>query len=499
MNVEATVKVDQKYSDTEANADQISAYKPLVSVNLITRDKTKSAALTLTESKTSSGYEWANSNSSIDVKNDAKNDAIEVSYKISSSISTSGDYTKLSSLSFNKDNIMSVTLPVVPFSETASYIVTYKVTITVNGTARVYYCNYEVKNDTGIAISDGYKDQTITVGQGAQSGTNLTIFKQNITDNTALFTSGDTPSLLQTGGAEYIRFENIVDAIGSRDNTGFMEISDYSISLGSSAIFSNSMTFDIVFYDSTKTTELYRSTGWTMTATDSVTPKNSKALLDIFTEAELGNDLLDKNFVAVISSGKTTSTGWFNNASSVGTANFVKTIEREAGTKTYTYTIYSFTAIRDMSPSAFYNLQGTFYFISGEPTDFIVTDNWYISYIVKDSSTDLTIDIKNNAQVFKGEDFTTGKITGIEAASTQPDNVEVDNGDIKVTIPNKDVDDNSTIQKISVTISGTKIVITEDNLELLKENNTTSCEFYITISGGSTSRTVKVVITFDFA
>lgn len=470
LNVEATVKVDQKYSDTEANADQISAYKPLDSVNLITRDKTQSAALTWTESKTNSSYEWANSNSSIDVKNDVKNDAIEVSYKISSSITTGGTYTKLSSLSF-QDNIISVTLPVVPFSETASYIVTYKVTITVNGTARVYYCNYEVKNDAGIAISDGYKDQTITVGDDAQTDTNLTIFKENITDKTALFTSGDIPSLLKTGGAEYIRFENIVDATGSKGSTGFMNINSssniYSISLGSSVIFSNSMTFDIVFYDSAKTTELYRSTGWTMTATDKVTPKNSKALLDIFTEAELGNNLLDKNFVAVTTETSALSS-WFESGVSVdpNTSKSEQTITREAGT----YYIYSFTASKS-GGGAFYNLQGTFYFISGSPTDFVVTDNWYISYIVKDSSADLTIDIKNNAQVFSGSSFETSVITSISSS------------------------DNPSY----VTIDGTTISITSEDLGTLKDNNITSCEFYITISGGSTSRTVKVVITFDFA
>lgn len=469
LNVEATVKVDQKYTDTEVNADQIGPYEPLKEINLITKNKSKSAALILTESKTNTSYVLENSNSSI-----GKDDDISVAYKISSSISTDGSYTSLPSLSFD-DEIVVVPLPVVPFSETDTYIVTYKVTITQNGTSRIYYCHYSVLNNAGITIANGYKNQTITVGDDALSDNKLTIFQQNITDKTALFTASSVPSLLKSGGAEYIKFENIVDATGTRNNTDFMKISSpssiYSISLGTKTIFSNSMTFDIVFYDTNTTTatELYRSTGWTMTATASVTPNNSKALLDIFTEAELGSTLLDKNFVAVTNE-TTASTGWFNDTVRVGVASSVKTITRKAGTTTYTYTIYSFTASKS-GGGDFYNLQGTFYFISGNPTDFIVTANWYISYVVKDSSTDLTIDVKNNAQVFSGSNFATGDITSI-SSSDNPD---------------------------YVTISGTTISITKEKLQDLKNNNTTSCEFYITISGGTTSRTVKVVITFDFA
>lgn len=462
LNVHATINVAQKYSDTEYDSGA-GGYSSLSDINLISYDTTdKNAMIYLDKTYADSSYTLKNgeiSESAI---------KIELEYAIKSSIGEAGTFAETSATFTNK--MMKLKLPVVPFSSAERYIVSYKVTITQNGTARTYYANYLVKNSDGMQEREFYQSKIITVGVGAQTGANLTIYQKVSSNddkntNTSLFTGQDaTPTLLGGNGATLIRFENIIDATGAR-NTKEMSIKNnanvYQIDLGNANIFSNQMTFDIVFLNASKQ-ELYRSAGWTMQADGQVKPKNQKALLDLFTEAELGNELLDKNFVAVTNENDDDPQKvWFENATKVE----IKSTSWEVRG----YTIYSFTATAS-GGGAFYNLQGTFYFISGSPTNFIeITDNYYISYIIEDSSKDLALDVNNYAKVFRGADFGTEKITKIELV--------VENTKINI-------------------IDNTKISIESGVFKSLANNN--RIEFSIKITGGNggeATRIVKVILT----
>lgn len=488
LNVHATINVTQKYSDNEIDSGT-DGYQSLNETTLISYDSSnKDAMIYLDKTKTDSSYATATSEITETINYGGTNSPrVDVSYAIKSNLTETVTFVRVTGLSFT-GKLLKVKLPVVPFSSTERYVVTYKIDLTANDTTRTFYANYLVKNSEGMQERVAYQNKTITVGAGAQTDKNLMIYKQlsstdNSTTNSTLFTGQkETPTLLATNGATKIKFANIVDATGKRTDTSAMSITEnsgvYSINLGTDNIFHNSMTFDIVFLNSDGM-ELFRSSGWTMQANGQVTPKNSKAFIDLFTEAELGNELLDKNFVAV-TNGTAASASWFNSGS-VDTASNIKTISRNVGTTEYKYTIYSFTASVRTDSTTFYDLTGTFYFISSTVTNLIeVTDNYYISYIVEDISKDLTLDISKYATVFNGDFTDSTNINSIAFASSNSSSITVSGATVSIT-----------------DISGKNIAIKIGNADLKKlvENKVSSIEFTITISGGGTSRNVKVVLT----
>ena len=482
LNVHATINVAQKYADNEYDSSA-GGYESLAEITLISYDSgNKNAMIYLDKTSASSTIEnnlYKIVNSELNI-----NPTLTISYAIKSNISevATGNYTTVTQTFNNKT--LKLNFPVVPFSATERYIVSYKLDLSENNTTRTYYANYLVKNSEGMTERDYYKSKVITVGDGAQNGNNLTIYKQLLqTDNvetaTSLFTGQkEIPTLLGAEGATQIQFQNIVDATSTTPRTfaTMFEISNssgtYSIDLGTLKIFSNQMTFDIVFLNSNNQ-ELYRSSGWTMKANGQVTPKHSKAFIDLFTEAELGNELIDKNFVAVTDQ-ITANTGWFSTTNV--TVDDAKSTQVAIERNGQTYTIYSFIAKSENETSSFYDLQGTFYFISGTPTNFIeITDNYYVSYIVENVNDNLTLDIKNYVTVFKGIDFSSSEITSIAFAGTS--------------------DTSITVNGATVSKNNTEISISSADFNTLVNNEISLIEFSITISGGNASRTVKVRLT----
>jgi len=297
------------------------------------------------------------------------------------------------------DGVYRINLPYVPVSTTDKYIVSYQVTITSRGTERTFVGSYLVKNNIDITLNN--TDKKI----------------ESVSDSNCELTLAD----LVTVDADFINktmvaFRNIVDDDESSENIDvYFDISSGKINLKSAkylvdgslqeykgAIFNNNMTFDFVFVDKTNLTDLYTISGWTMTTVNSITPIHTpKALSDLFTETELGNNLYNKKFVAVLENSDMSATtdytitlnpsdlsdtadidlvaDYYNDGANNFKYKLEKTIERTLNT----YKIYS-AKLTSGTSDTFYTNSVVYYFIVSNTSDFIeLTDNYYIGQIIK--------------------------------------------------------------------------------------------------------------------
>lgn len=408
LHIHPTIVDERKYSDNAIDKSlDSSGYNSNTNMNLVSIKPSKDASLKLFEKKTNSGY--------VLQSNDLRELTVSYAYKIGND-STTLDKNFTGTTMTNKtltssDDILAVTLPVVPFSTLEAYCVTYKVEITTTrGTVRTFYVNYLVKNTYGITITETYTSngQTITVDKGALESSGKMYLYNNADQTKSLFTS--TQSIIEKGGK--VKLYNIVDDTETRDERTF-EISkdgdDYYVTLtkdGTTPLFSNSMTFDMDIQNASGQT-LFTSASWKMEAQDKITFTNHKKFSDLFLKSELPEELKDAEFTAVVTSGTPSYPGLTG-----GDNGLLKELSREGGNE------YKFCYIMvSKSGGTFYDLMTKTYYIETTNTDFIqVNGYYYISKIYDDTTSDLMLNWSEFLTIWSAGSWnvTTEAITGAE-------------------------------------------------------------------------------------
>lgn len=412
LHIHPTIVDERKYSNDEIDkALDSGGHSSQAEINLVSINPSKEASLKLFEKKSNAGLE---------LKNNAL-DSLKVSYayKIGRDSTTiTKDFTGITLKDENlsdTNEILTVTLPVVPFSTLESYCVTYMVKIeTSRGAERTFYVNYLVKNEYGISITETYtgNGQIITVGEGALDGNKLYLYNKD--QKKSLFT--ETQSIVVEGGK--VRLYNIVDDIGTKGKRTFEITEDdgnYYIILtkdGTTALFSNSMTFDMDIQNSSGQT-LFTSTGWKMKAKEEITFTNHKKFSDLFLKSELPEELKEAEFTAVVTSGTPSYTGLTS-----GTSGTIKELSRDGGNE------YEFCYIEvSKTGGTFYDLKTKTYYIVTNNTDFIqVNGYYYISKIYDDVTHDLTLSWSDFLTIWSSEasdwsNSTSATMTKVEITS----------------------------------------------------------------------------------
>lgn len=399
----------------------------------------------------------------------------KVSYSYALGFTGELSYVELGEVELSPSNNITHIVPSVPMDGVSHYV-TYKIKFTVSGTDQEYKVTLKVSNPVNLAISDNYTSRAITVGQNASQGSNLYLYSQ--TEGQSLFKSSNTIM----NSPNKIKLNITDDGTGNKKEVFFDINSDgtnYYITLSAgkdesdntvSILFSNSMSFDLVFVDSNNSI-LYTLSGWTMTATNSMTPTLNKALTDIFTVSELGAELATKKFSAVTSS-TSVSASTFGLSGTLSASTPKTTITRTVGVNTYTYYIYS--VVVQGSSNVFYNNNLTVYYVVSSNDYFIeLATGYYIAEIIKNVDSDYTIDLTESLKVFK---------VSTNESITVSTNVEL----IGSTA--------------GITPGSGNITISQSFLENLKNSGETTYSFDIMVNyGGGNYRLFPVRLTLDLS
>lgn len=401
---------------------------------------------------------------------------------------------------------LKVNLPSVPM-DGKFYFVTYKVEFTVNNTLQTYLYNIKLQNPVSVELTDSYTTKQVTVGIGAASvGNNLYLYNSEETDGKltkSLFNKAGNIITDSTNKVKLSIYDNGNDASVTNRKDVYFEIvkeegtANYYIDLTKGVLagvdgkvdfettddtlkvktlFSNAMSFDLVFVD-VSNAPLHTITGWTMNVTTTISPTNNKNLTDIFTVTELGQELVGKKFSAVVSNDDTINSSIFGLTGTPSSKNEEKSISRTISDTTYSYTIKSCIITSNTASSSFYNSSIKVYYIVTEQTKFIEFPvSYYISEIIDTLPAEShTIDLSESLKVFNSGDWTSS--TGCTIEVLDPDNKH---------------------SEITVDDETGNITITKAFLENLKNSGETDYSFEIKVSGGGAHRIFEVRITLTF-
>ena len=187
-----------------------------------------------------------------------------------------------------------IRLPYVNLSQTEKYIVTYKINIEMpNKSIREVIVNYQVKNNLEICITEEYKSKTIAVVMQYPMVDFIDLFdgdlKFMVGNYVAIKTENKTYyfEVFDGGTTPYIELYSPLESVGGE-------------TLEDITLFKNSLDFDMQIIDKTSKSVIYESADWKLIPEIQIEAKNSKALSDIFSKVELGDELQDKQFVKVV-------------------------------------------------------------------------------------------------------------------------------------------------------------------------------------------------------